>query len=364
MSNIILGSKKPFKLAAVIGRFQLKHIGHALLFNKAASVAENVIVLIGSAFQPRTPKNPFTFAERSEMVAEHFRSSPLTQGVHLTVKPIRDNVYSNSAWLSQAQQAITEEVKRLGIGGWQDSVVKTEVNVCIVGHKKDLTTSYLDWFPQYPLIAIDEFRLQLDATSIRSILFTQPDKLPMLGNIVPDDVSKFLETFIKTEAYTRLVREYAYYRDYRKQWGDGPFVTVDALIKKAGHVCLIKRADDPGMDLWALPGGFLEKDELIFDGCIREVGEETSIDVPPGLFKGSLVKEKVFDAVDRSLRGRIITHCHMFDLDGKDKNLGLPSIKASSDAKEAKWFPINEVLNMSEVMFEDHLDMYKYMLGL
>jgi bifunctional NMN adenylyltransferase/nudix hydrolase len=350
----MLVKSKKYKLTVVIGRFQLKHVGHQLLFNKAEALGDNLLILVGSASQPRTIKNPFTFEERSKMIRSHFIHEQDNFN-SVFIAPVRDNVYSDDAWIKQVQHWISVRMFSLGITNPDE--------VSIVGLKKDESSYYLDLFPQYKYESIDEFKMQLDATSIRNILYTKPGELKLLGNIIPPHVKAFLDGFQNTVEYQRLVREFNYYTNYVKEWGEGPFITTDALIKKSGHICLIKRADDPGMDLWALPGGFLEKKERIFDGCIREVDEETKIDVPPGLLKGSLTKTHVFDHVDRSLRGRVITHCHMFDLDGKDKKSGLPSIKAESDAKEARWFPMHEVLSMSEQMFEDHLDMIKFMLG-
>lgn len=345
-------SSKKYKLAVVIGRFQILHVGHQLLLNKAASLADNVLVLLGSCNQPRTIKNPFNKYERAQMVRMHFEEQNFK---NCTVKGLTDNLYSDTSWVNQVQTRIQETKNEHGL---------TDKHVCIVGLNKDESTYYLDLFPQYKLETIEEFKMQLDATSLRNVLFTKPDELKIFGNIIPKHVYKFLEQFKDLEPYPRLVEEYEYYQQYPKDWGKGPFVTADAIIKKSGHIVLIQRGDDPGKDLWALPGGFVELDERIFDGSIREVGEETNLDIPPGLLKGSLTKTNVFDHPKRSLRGRVITHCYLFDLDGKDRKEGLPFIKGSSDAKTASWFPINKVLNMGHLMFEDHLDMVKFMLGL
>lgn len=49
-----------------------------------------------------------------------------------------------------------------------------------------------------------------------------------------------------------------------------------AKIKKDGKVLLLKRADNK---LWCYPGGTVEENESPLEACIREVKEETDLDV-------------------------------------------------------------------------------------
>ncbi|MDY7078630.1 MAG: NUDIX domain-containing protein [Chloroflexota bacterium] len=58
-----------------------------------------------------------------------------------------------------------------------------------------------------------------------------------------------------------------------------------ALITRNGCVLLVKRAIQPFQGCWDIPGGFLEEDELPEAGAIREVQEETGLEVQlTGLF--------------------------------------------------------------------------------
>lgn len=52
-----------------------------------------------------------------------------------------------------------------------------------------------------------------------------------------------------------------------------------ALIVRDGCVLLVKRAIQPFLGWWDIPGGFLEEDEHPQAGAIREVREETSLEV-------------------------------------------------------------------------------------
>ena len=49
-----------FDLAVLVGRFQPFHAAHLALLHRALAIAPRVVVVVGSAFQARTPKNPFT----------------------------------------------------------------------------------------------------------------------------------------------------------------------------------------------------------------------------------------------------------------------------------------------------------------
>ena len=45
---------------------------------------------------------------------------------------------------------------------------------------------------------------------------------------------------------------------------------------------LIRRGIEPGIGVWAQPGGFLEVDETVHQAAIRETWEETGLLVEPG----------------------------------------------------------------------------------
>ena len=56
-----------------------------------------------------------------------------------------------------------------------------------------------------------------------------------------------------------------------------PVVTVDAIIEMSGGVILIKRKNPPPG--WAIPGGFVDYGETLEEAVIREMKEETCLDI-------------------------------------------------------------------------------------
>ena len=66
-----------------------------------------------------------------------------------------------------------------------------------------------------------------------------------------------------------------------------PRLVVTTLpISEAGEVVLLRRGIPPGYGAWAQPGGFLEVDETVHEGAIRETLEETGLIVEPGEIVG------------------------------------------------------------------------------
>lgn len=61
-----------------------------------------------------------------------------------------------------------------------------------------------------------------------------------------------------------------------------PRVVVTALpVTEAGEVVLLRRGIPPGFGSWAQPGGFLEADETVIQGAVRETLEETGLLIEP-----------------------------------------------------------------------------------
>ena len=151
-------------------------------------------------------------------------------------------------------------------------------------------------------------------------------------------------------------------RGYRQAWSAAPyppvFVTVDAVLRCQVPVLLIRRAHAPGKGQLAVPGGFIEQRETVWQSCLRELAEETHCDVPEATLRAALQSVAVFDHPDRSQRGRTITHAHYFDLG----NAPLPAVQADDDALQAEWVPVGQIAALEAEFFEDHFHMLDHFL--
>jgi len=56
-------------------------------------------------------------------------------------------------------------------------------------------------------------------------------------------------------------------------------VTAGVLIEESGKILLVQRALEPWKGFWYLPAGYIEVDEDPLAGALREVKEETGLDV-------------------------------------------------------------------------------------
>jgi ADP-ribose pyrophosphatase YjhB (NUDIX family) len=59
-------------------------------------------------------------------------------------------------------------------------------------------------------------------------------------------------------------------------------VVTTIPVTDDGRVILLRRGIEPGLGWWAQPGGFLEVDETVTEGAVRETLEETGLIVQPG----------------------------------------------------------------------------------
>lgn len=337
-------TKEEYDFIVFIGRFSPFHSGHYEVALQALAAGKNLIFVIGSAYTSRNSKNPYTAQERKEIISSAFTEDELKR-ISFVFQP--DHPYNLTRWLSEVGRAVQTIVER---SPWSDFSQK----VAIIGFDKDHSSFYLNMFPQWAKLSYVG-KVTIHATDIRAGLFS----LTSVSTGVPNSnwfvSQKHFDAVWKATApiWVQISSELDHIEKYKRQWKVAPypvqFNTVDAVIEQSAHVLLVKRKEQPGKGLWALPGGFLNEYETLLDGSIREVYEETKIDVPEKVLRGCLVSSQVFDYPYRSLRGRTITHAFHFKLQDRDY---LPKVKGSDDAEVAVWVPISSL--RSEDFFEDH----------
>jgi bifunctional NMN adenylyltransferase/nudix hydrolase len=312
---------------------------------RATALCDQLVIITGSAKQPRTYKNPFTSKERSAMIKDATRGL----SIRIHVEENIDTIYNDQAWAVRIQGIVSRY-----------HVIGTKTG--IIGHKKDESSFYLDMFPQWEYENVEKIE-PLSAVNIRDLYFKRDANMNFIKAVVPETTLDFLNQFRNTSEYEQIIKEREFVANYKKQYASLPyppiFSTADSVVIQSGHVLMIKRRAEPGKGLWALPGGYVNAytDKSVEDAAIRELREETLIKVPAPVLRGNIKRSKVFDAIDRSPRGRIITHAFHIELpDGE-----LPKVKGSDDAEKARWVPIAEV--KSEECFEDHFEILQHFLG-
>lgn len=330
-----------YDTAILIGRFQPLHSGHLALLQEALAQARRVIVILGSACQARSPRNPFTWQERAQQLQA---ALPEGERGRLTALPMRD-YYNEPLWARAVQQAVAAHAP-------------AGARIALVGHFKDSATGYLNAFPGWELISLPR-QGAIDATPIRDAYFgataaTLDTALAPLAQFLPEATRNWLRQFAQTPHYATLQEEWRMLRAYRASWAAAPyppvFVTVDALLRCQGKVLLIRRGHAPGKGLWALPGGFVEPSDTLWQSCLRELAEETHCPLPEERLRAALQGQRVFDHPQRSQRGRVITQAYFFDL-GEEP---LPEVRGGDDAAHAEWVAQERLVDMEDQLHDDH----------
>jgi bifunctional NMN adenylyltransferase/nudix hydrolase len=342
---------KQYDTIVFIGRFQPIHNAHLEIVRRACELANELIIIVGSSEQPLTFKNPWTFRDRKEMWASAVSSMVSYNNCRIKIVPSVDFPYNDQMWASHIQDVVNKNSSFSGLG-----------KIAIIGHKKDESSFYLDMFPQWHSIAVEAIE-PLDATSVRDLFFRGNRNINFLRSVVPPSVCGFLERWSMTPDCEQITKEREFTDTYKRQFESLPyppvFVTTDAVVLCCGHVLMIKRRSEPGKGLMALPGGFLSanKDKSMLDCAVRELREETGLKVPVPVLKGCVRDKEVFDAIDRSARGRTITHAFKIVLGDTE----LPKVKGGDDAEKAMWIPLANVDRSK--CFEDHYSIIQWAIG-
>ena len=113
-----------------------------------------------------------------------------------------------------------------------------------------------------------------------------------------------------------------------------PRVAVGGIVvdRATDTLLLIRRGRPPGQGLWSLPGGRVEADELLAEAVVREVREETAIEVVCGPLIGWVE--------------RIDDEHHYVILDFEATPLDPQPPVAGDDVTEAAWVPITAVAEL------------------
>lgn len=351
------------QIAVLIGRFMPFHHAHLALLRQALDAAPRCVVILGSAHQARSPRNPWTWQEREQMIRLALQDD---EQARVRFVPLRD-FYDEARWLAEVRLAVDPHDER--------------PRVVLVGQARDATSAYLqafaDWQRLPPPAGSPAAALQpVGGAALRDLLMAAQDAaladppgsidaaLAAMAPHVPATTVGFLRAWVTLPFHAALAQEWRMLRDYRRAWAAAPyppvFVTVDTVITCASRVLLIRRGQPPGQGLLAVPGGFIEARETAYQSALRELEEETGLRLLGSTMKEGLRAQAVFDHPDRSQRGRTITHAFHFDLGHRE----LPEVHAADDAQAAHWVPFADLPGLEDQFHDDHFHMLDHFLGL
>ncbi|AEB28295.1 bifunctional nicotinamide-nucleotide adenylyltransferase/Nudix hydroxylase [Francisella hispaniensis] len=339
-----------YDISVFIGRFQPFHKGHLHNIIIALQNSKKIIINIGSCFNAPNIKNPFSFEQRKQMIESDLQVAGIDLDA-VVIEPLADYFYQEQKWQDELRKNVYKHAKNTN-------------SIAIVGHIKDNSSYYIKSFPEWGYIAVDNYK-NFNATEFRQKFYKGIISKQYMCNDSPNlGTYNFLREFMAKQVYQDLVAENNYVIEYKKLWQKAPFkpifVTVDALVIVNNHILMVQRKAFPGKGLWALPGGFLEYDETISQAIIRELFEETNINLSHEQLTVAKRCEKVFDYPDRSVRGRTISHVGLFIF---DQWPSLPEINAADDAKDVKWLALSSnIKNMCDKMLEDHYQIITLLL--
>lgn len=272
------------------------HLGHLGVIKQLEIQYDKVRLLLGSAGEPRSYHNPWTYEERAEMLR-------LCVPESVKIYPSPNNAYSDVEWAKgiPAQH------------GWEPTD-----DAHYVAPKKDgATASYLDLATLHnphvykTVIEINEANFLLHSRDIRDVIFNPYfDDLVVKNTLKPflhKEVLSYILAWRSTnkDDYMRICRERDYLGRYNlKDYPPTGYCADLALFNREGDkVLMIQRGRAPGELLWALPGGFVEQDETTQAAAYREFGEETHGTLDASNHR--LIGFDLLDAPGRSPRGRI-----------------------------------------------------------
>lgn len=106
-------------------------------------------------------------------------------------------------------------------------------------------------------------------------------------------------------------------------------LAVDAIVLLDNNIALIRRKNPPFEGYYALPGGFVERGETVEQALIREVKEETGLDIRIVKLVGA------YSETDRDPRGYVISLCYLAEASGM--------IAPDSDAGDVELFDVSQL---------------------
>ncbi|MCX8181840.1 MAG: NUDIX hydrolase [Candidatus Methanomethyliaceae archaeon] len=109
------------------------------------------------------------------------------------------------------------------------------------------------------------------------------------------------------------------------------------ILIRDQQILLVKRGHEPNKGLWSIPGGLIKLGETAEEAAIREVKEETGLEVSLGAVAG------IFNVIIKEGNSKIKYHYVIIDYFGEVTG---GTLRHGTDVTDARWFEINELNNI------------------
>lgn len=164
-------NNKKYSLGIIVGRFQVLHLGHVDMINKAIELCDEVGVFIGSSQESGTLKNPYTFEKRREMLEILFAGK-------INIYPLPDIGVGNvPIWGDYVLKNVLERFKKM-----PDLFISGE---------ETRRTSWLDDYPEIDEVFVPK-TIDISATKMIQFLIND-EELEWRKYVDPRLYSKYSE---------------------------------------------------------------------------------------------------------------------------------------------------------------------------
>lgn len=116
----------------------------------------------------------------------------------------------------------------------------------------------------------------------------------------------------------------------------GPTLAVSAIAVQRDRLLMVRRGHGPAAGSWSVPGGKVQVGEMLAEAVVREVLEETGLEVVCDGIVG--IRERITDDDHHVIVSHGVT---VFDPDAE--------LLAGDDAAEASWVPMHAVIDLNLV---------------